>query len=90
MKGAQEARLGMDLALEILYTLYEADKGDPFNEAFMKLCEFSGLFHRLEFKLRKDNIYLSLEAQSAVTVVLTVAQKMGNLLAVNSWKVCNY
>ena len=88
MLGAQEAKLGMDLALEILNGLYEIGNEEIFNIVFVKISELSGLLqYSVNENERRNNLIYSVQKQGAVTCVMNIARKAGNFIDSNGWKV---
>ena len=87
MLSAQGARLGMDIALELLAGVRNVGRIDIFQQIFCSICDFTGLLG--EYKcdaVERTSVFVnSVEAQSAVIVCLRVAQDASNDLGMDGW-----
>jgi hypothetical protein len=87
MLGAQGARLGMDIALEILTGVRKSGRTDIFRHAFSTICGYSGLLgpYSTDAVQRMSSFVHSVEAQSAVIVCISVANEATDDLGVEGW-----
>ena len=87
MLSAQGARLGMDIALEVLAGVRNVGRIDIFQRIFSSICGYSGLLG--EYKsdaVERTSVFVnSVEAQSAVIVCVRVAQDASNDLGMDGW-----
>jgi len=87
MLGAQGARLGMDLALELMTGVRNIGRNDIFRLVFSSVCGYSGLLgeYKGDAVERTSNFVKSVEAQSAVIVSIRTAQEAANELGIEGW-----
>lgn len=88
MFGAQGARLGMDMALEMLQGVRQLGRIDIFRKIFTCVCDFTGLMgeYTSDTVDRTWALTNSVESQSAVVVALTMAIEAGEDLDEDGWK----
>ena len=88
MLGAQGARLGMDLALELIAGIRSLGRIDIFRESFCCLCRYTGLVDNYisDAVDRLSSFVCSVEAQSAVIVVMQTSRDVGDEIGVDGWK----
>jgi hypothetical protein len=88
MLGVQGARLGMDLAVEMLNGVRRLGRFDVFSKIFIWVCDYTGLLGAYNYDAvdRTWNLTRSVEAQSAVVVVLTTAIEAAEYLDEDCWK----
>lgn len=87
MLGAQGARLGMDIALELLAGVRNVGRIDIFQQIYCSICSFTGLLGEYQCDaVERTSVFVnSVEAQSAVIVCLRVAQDASNDLGIDGW-----
>eukprot|EP00339_Tiarina_fusa_P025497 CAMPEP_0117064884 /NCGR_PEP_ID=MMETSP0472-20121206/45332_1 /TAXON_ID=693140 ORGANISM="Tiarina fusus, Strain LIS" /NCGR_SAMPLE_ID=MMETSP0472 /ASSEMBLY_ACC=CAM_ASM_000603 /LENGTH=1197 /DNA_ID=CAMNT_0004785235 /DNA_START=66 /DNA_END=3658 /DNA_ORIENTATION=+ len=87
MLGAQSARLGMDMAWDMLVGVRQLGRNDLFCKIFNCVCKFSGL---LDYKTnaadRTWKFSNSVEAQSAFVIALRTARDAHNEIGIDGWK----
>jgi len=88
MLGAQGARLGMDMALEMLRGVRQLGRVDIFRKVFTWVCEYTNLLgdYTTDAVGRTWTLTNSVESQSAVIVALNTAVEAGEDLDEDSWK----
>lgn len=88
MLGAQGARIGMDLALELLAGVRSLGRVDIFREVFLCICRYTGLLDNYfaDAVDRTAAFVDSVEAQSAVIVVMQIARDAGDEVGIDGWK----
>lgn len=88
MLGVQGARLGMDLAVEMLQGVRKLGRIDIFRKVFNWVCDYSGLLagYITDSVDRAWTLTHSVESQSAVVVALTTAAEAADLLDEECWK----
>jgi hypothetical protein len=88
MLGAQGARLGMDLALELLSGVRSLGRVDIFREIFSFVCGYTGLLGNYSSDAvdRTSSFVGSVEAQSATIIVIQTARDAGDEIGVEGWK----
>ena len=88
MLGAQGARLGMDMALEMLRGVRTLGRIDVFRKIFSWVCDYTGLLgdYTSDVVDRTWALAHSVEAQSAVVVALETAAEAGEDLDEECWK----
>mmetsp|Transcript_15948 Transcript_15948/g.23458 ORF Transcript_15948/g.23458 Transcript_15948/m.23458 type:complete len:1647 (+) Transcript_15948:145-5085(+) len=84
---AQGARLGMDLALELMAGVRTIGRIDIFRLIFSSVCGYSGLLggYKNDAVERTTNFVKSVEAQSAVIVAIRTAHEAANDLGIRGW-----
>lgn len=84
---AQGARLGIDLALELMAGVRTLGRIDIFSRIFSSVCAYSGLLgeYKSDAVERTNNFVKSVEAQSAVIVSMRTAQEAANDLGLAGW-----
>jgi len=88
MLGIQGARLGMDLAIEMMTGVRKVGRLDVFCKMFSCVCDFTGLLSNFndDAVQRTWQFCESVESQSAVVVALQTALQSGGALDEQSWK----
>ncbi|GKY94629.1 hypothetical protein MPSEU_000428400 [Mayamaea pseudoterrestris] len=88
MLGVQGARLGMDLAIEMLQGVRKLGRFDVFYRIFIWVCDYTGLLGspNADIADRTLAVIESVESQSAVVVALTTAIDMAEHLDEDCWK----
>ena len=88
MLGAQGARLGMDMALDMLNGVLNMGRLDIFQQIFTCVCYYTGLLgeYTSDAVDRTWTFVNSVEAQSAVVVVVSTARTAGDSIGVEGWK----
>lgn len=80
MLGAQGARLGMDMATEMLHGVRQLGRVDIFRKMFSCICKYTGLLDGYNMNA-VDRIWKftnSVEAQSAVIITIRTAREFGS------------
>lgn len=87
MLGARGARLGMDLAMEMMSGLRNRGRLDLFRHTFVSVCHYTGLLddYSLDTTERTSNFVHSVERQSAVNVAISTAKESGDVLGYDGW-----
>jgi hypothetical protein len=87
MIGAQGARLGMDMALDMLTGVLNMGRLDIFQQIFKCVCYYTGLLgeYTSDAVDRTWTFVNSVEAQSAVVTVLSAARTAGDSIGVEGW-----
>mmetsp|Transcript_38390 Transcript_38390/g.42460 ORF Transcript_38390/g.42460 Transcript_38390/m.42460 type:complete len:1562 (+) Transcript_38390:322-5007(+) len=87
MLGAQGARLGIDIALELMTGVRNIGRNDIFRLFFSSVCGHSGLLggYKSDAVERASNFTKSVEAQSAVIVSIRTAHEAANELGIEGW-----
>jgi hypothetical protein len=87
MHGAQGARLGMDMAWEMLIGVRQLGRNDIFCKIFKCVCKFSGLLNYTTNAAGRAWAFSnSVEAQSAVIVALRIARDASDEIDTEGWK----
>lgn len=88
MHGAQGARLGMDLAVEMLAGVRNLGRTDVFRTMFRTVCAYTGLLgsYNADAVDRTTSFVHSVERQSAVIVALNTAKDAGDCIGIDGWK----
>ena len=88
MLGVQGARLGMDMAIDLLLGVLNMGRLDIFREIFSCVCFYTGLLgeYNLDAVDRTWSFVNSVEAQSAVIAVIKTARAAGDNIGVEGWK----
>lgn len=88
MLGVQGARLGMDMALEMLEGVLHLRRVDIFRRIFACVCQFTGLVgeYSADAVIRTTTFANSLEAQSGLIVAVRVARSASDDIGVDGWK----
>ena len=87
MLGAQGARLGMDMALDMLVGVRQLGRTDIFRKIFNRVCNCTGLLdYSSNSADRTWSFANSVEAQSAVVVVLRIAREASDEIGIDGWK----
>ncbi len=88
MLGVQGARLGMDMAIDLLLGVLNMGRLDIFREIFSCVCFYTGLLgeYNLDAVDRTWSFVNSVEAQSAVIAVMKIAKAAGDKIGVEGWK----
>lgn len=88
MLSAQGARLGMDLALEMLSGVCNLGRIDVFRQIFWWVCRYTGLLgsYNTDAVDRTSVFINSVEAQSAVIVAVQTAHDAADEIGENGWK----
>jgi hypothetical protein len=87
MHGAQGARLGMDMAWEMLIGVRQLGRNDIFCKIFKCICKFSGLLdYNTNAAGRAWAFSNSVESQSAVIVALRIARDASDEIDTEGWK----
>lgn len=88
MLGAQGARLGMDLAVEMLRGVRKLGRVDIFRKIFFWVCDFTGLLgdYSTDAVERTWALSSSVEGQSAVVTALSMAVESGDFLDDECWR----
>lgn len=86
--GVQGARLGMDMALEMLNGVCQLGRIDIFRKIFIGICEYTGLLNEYtEGAVERASAFSnSLESQAAVIVIMRIATEFGENLDEECWK----
>jgi len=86
MLGAQEARLGMDLATELLLGVSNLKRQHIFDAIFASVCISSGLLSYDDGEVSRRKLFIqSVQKQSAVIAAIDIAKRSGNM-SINCWK----
>ncbi|KAL7543638.1 hypothetical protein ACHAXR_012961, partial [Thalassiosira sp. AJA248-18] len=82
------ARLGIDLAYEMLSGASNLSRPDIFQDVFTNVCHMSGLLSQYDkaTEERADIFISSIEHQSAFTVAVNVAEENGDMIGLDGWK----
>jgi len=82
------ARLGIDLAYEMLSGAGNLSRPDIFQDLFTNICYMSSLLgeYNMSTDERADNFINSIEHQSAFTVALNIAEEHGDMIGLDGWK----
>jgi len=82
------ARLGIDLAYEMLTGASNLCRPDIFQDVFTNICFMSGLLSEFNkpTEERAQNFLHSIEHQSAVTVAVNIAEENGDMIGLDGWK----
>mmetsp|Transcript_2900 Transcript_2900/g.6245 ORF Transcript_2900/g.6245 Transcript_2900/m.6245 type:complete len:1300 (+) Transcript_2900:2291-6190(+) len=82
------ARLGIDLAYEMLSGASNLSRPDIFQDLFTNICYMSGLLgeYNLPTEERAAIFINSIEHQSAFTVAVNIAEENGDLIGLDGWK----
>ena len=85
---AQDARLGMDLAKEMLTGVRNLTRIDIFQQIFARICMFTGLLgdYMMNSVERTDIFIHSVERQSAVIIAIHTAIEAGDMIGLYGWK----
>ena len=88
MLSAQGARLGMDLALELLAGVRNLGRIDVFRRVFGWVCHYTGLLgpYTTDAVDRTSLFVNSVEAQSAVIVAIQTAHDAGDAIGEEGWR----
>jgi Sec7 domain len=88
MLGVQGARLGMDMAFEMLHGVKQLGRVDIFCKIFTWVCDYTGLLGDYTADAVERTLMLtnSVEAQSAVVVAIQTAIESGEDLNEDAWK----
>jgi hypothetical protein len=88
MLGVQGARLGMDMALEMLHGVRKLGRIDIFRKIFSWICDYTGLIgeYSVDAVERTWSLTNSVEAQSAVVAAIRTALDAGEDLNGDGWK----
>uniref|UniRef100_A0A7S2EHJ5 SEC7 domain-containing protein n=1 Tax=Ditylum brightwellii TaxID=49249 RepID=A0A7S2EHJ5_9STRA len=88
MLGAQGARLGMDIAVEMLTGARNLGRLDIFQQMFVSVCSYSGLLgdYNRPTAERTNSFVHSVERQSAVIVAVNTAKDSGEAIGFKGWK----
>ena len=88
MLGVQGARLGMDMALDLMSGVRQLGRVDIFRKIFACVCDFTGLVgdYTVDGVERTWALTNSVEAQSAVVVAFRVVADAGEDLDEEGWK----
>ncbi|KAL7551709.1 hypothetical protein ACHAWF_014889 [Thalassiosira exigua] len=82
------ARLGIDLAYEMLKGASNLSRPDVFQDLFHAVCQMTGLLNECNkaTEERAEIVLNSLEHQSALTVAMNVAEENGDTIGLDGWK----
>eukprot|EP00579_Thalassiosira_antarctica_P012680 CAMPEP_0201921956 /NCGR_PEP_ID=MMETSP0903-20130614/10133_1 /ASSEMBLY_ACC=CAM_ASM_000552 /TAXON_ID=420261 /ORGANISM="Thalassiosira antarctica, Strain CCMP982" /LENGTH=2026 /DNA_ID=CAMNT_0048459001 /DNA_START=149 /DNA_END=6229 /DNA_ORIENTATION=+ len=82
------ARLGIDLAYEMLSGASGLGRPDVFQDVFTNICYMSGLLseYNRPTDQRAHNFLHSIEHQSALTVAVSIAEENGDMIGLDGWK----
>ena len=87
MLGAQGARLGMDIAWDMMVGVRQLGRDDILRKIFNCVCKYSGLLdYRTDAAARSWAFARSVESQSAFVVALRVAKEATDEIGVDGWK----
>ena len=88
MLGVQGARLGMDMALEMLEGVLHLRRVDIFRRIFACVCKYTGLIgeYTADAVARTNAFANSLEAQSGLIVAIQTARSASDDIGVDGWK----
>ena len=88
MLGVQGARLGMDMAVEMLEGVLHLRRIDIFRRIFACVCKYTGLVgeYVASASERADAFSNSLEAQSGLIVAIRIARTASDDIGINGWK----
>ncbi len=87
MLGAQGARLGMDMAWDMLVGVRQLGRNDIFCKIFNCVCRYTGLLdYHSDAEARTSAFVHSVECQSAFVVALRVAREATDEIGVDGWK----
>ena len=87
MLGVQGARLGMDMAWNMLVGVRQLGRNDIFRKIFNCVCRYSGLLdYHSDAADRSWTFANSVEAQSAFVVALRIARDATDEIGVEGWK----
>jgi hypothetical protein len=87
MLGAQGARLGMDMALDMLVGVRQLGRVDIFRKIFNRVCNYTGLLdYSSNCADRTWSFANSVESQSAVVVILRIAREASDEIGIDGWK----
>jgi Sec7 domain len=88
MLGVQGARLGMDMAVEMLEGVLHLRRIDIFRRIFACVCKYTGLIgeYAATEDERANEFVNSLEAQSGLIVAIRVARTACDDIGVDGWK----
>jgi hypothetical protein len=84
----QGARLGIDLACEILSGASSLGRHDIFEDFFLNVCYMSGLLGNYNMSMEERTFCFvdSLERQSALIVAINTAVENGDMIGLDGWK----
>ena len=86
MLGAQGARLGMDMALDMLLGVRKLGRTDIFQSIFNTVTKYTGLLEYTSNAAdRTWSFSHSVEAQSALVVALRIARESSDQVGVEGW-----
>ena len=87
MLDADGARLGMDVAVELLAGLRALNRKDLSFKVFAGICNFSGLLRYDTGTINRVTSFVrSVQRQSALVVAMNFARESGDFLDLKSWK----
>jgi hypothetical protein len=88
MLGVQGARLGMDMAIDLLLGTLNMGRLDVFQEVFSCICFYTGLLgeYTTDAVERTWSFVNSVEAQSAVIAIIQTARAAGDHIGAKGWK----
>jgi hypothetical protein len=87
MHGAQGARLGMDMAFDMLVGVRQLGRKDIFCKIFKCVCKYSGLLDYSSNAADRSWVFVnSVEAQSAVVVALRMVRDTNGDIDIEGWK----
>ena len=87
MLAAQGARLGMDMAWDMLVGVRLLGRNDLFCKIFNCVCKYSGLLdYKTDPAARSLAFAHSVESQSALVVALRVAKEATDEISLDGWK----
>jgi len=88
MLNVQGARFGMDLSHAMISGLYHLGQLHLFQDFFKHICQLTGLLgdYKTDAVDRTSSFVGSLERQSAVVVVMKVANEFGDFIGLMGWK----
>ena len=87
MLGVQGARVGMDLAFEMIQGLKNLGQSALFQDFFVSICHVTGLLGNYKDNAvqRTSSFVESIERQSAVVVVMKAASNLGDYIGTRGW-----
>ena len=88
MLGVQGARLGLDMALDLMLGALNMERVDIFQQVFSCVCFYTGLLGEYSSDAvdRTWSFVNSVEAQSAVIAVVKTARVAGDDIGAEGWK----
>eukprot|EP00934_Nitzschia_sp_Nitz4_P000778 Nitzschia sp. Nitz4//scaffold170_size48074//15496//20557//NITZ4_007104-RA/size48074-snap-gene-0.36-mRNA-1//1//CDS//3329538637//778//frame0 len=85
--GPQGARLGMDMAWDMLVGVRQLGRNDIFRKIFSSVCEFSGLLdYGTDVHSRGIRFATSAEKQGALVVAIRIAREATDEVGVDGWR----